>query len=655
MPKKKKKDFKIDDFRIISVSQLVRAIKDGESNSERFCFILGSGASVTSDIPSGTALEDTWMTDMEIEPGFDEIEKLADTLYKNNRIKHNFKIIKESWEKANKESRPMPSDYYSDIYNLRFFPNHRNGYHYLEREMADAKPSYGYIPLARMLTDEKGNNLVITTNFDSLVEDALFLFTDKKPLVINHELLADFAGDPNITRPIIAKIHRGLFFNPFNKPDEIKELKGKWREVLTHIFKIYTPIVIGYGGGDNSLMELLKDESITMRNGIYWCYMNKYGLPSSEIQKLVSDKKGFLVTTDGFDSTMLAIGNEQFPEKINIQEIENYLTTQANSRIADYQDEYKKLIQQKDAESSTSETKKEIEKIENRVNKLDDERKTSNTITKWDYIRLGNNASDSQKYEDAIDLYTKAIQLDNNFYQAYNNRGVAYYELSEYPKAIDDYNMALEINPNFAEVYNNRGNAYNELSEYPKAIDDYNMALEINPNYAEAYNNRGVVFYDLTEHQKAIDDFNMAIKINPNYAEAYNNRGVAFYDLTEYQKAIDDYNIAIEINPNYAEAYYNRGVAFYDLTEYQKAIDDYNMAIEINPNDSEAYNNRGNAYNKLSEHQKAIDDFTMAIEINPNYTKAYINRERAYRETNQNEKADKDKEMIEKLLNNTTD
>ena len=44
----------IEDYRIISTKQLVRAVKDGMDNSERFCFILGAGASVSSGIPSGT-------------------------------------------------------------------------------------------------------------------------------------------------------------------------------------------------------------------------------------------------------------------------------------------------------------------------------------------------------------------------------------------------------------------------------------------------------------------------------------------------------------------------------------------------------------------------------------------------------------------------
>ena len=36
-------------------------MKDLSESSERFCFILGSGASVESGIPSGSTLEMQWM------------------------------------------------------------------------------------------------------------------------------------------------------------------------------------------------------------------------------------------------------------------------------------------------------------------------------------------------------------------------------------------------------------------------------------------------------------------------------------------------------------------------------------------------------------------------------------------------------------------
>ena len=51
----------VRDYQLISVNQLVRAIREGRENAERFCFIIGSGASATSGIRTGADLEAQWM------------------------------------------------------------------------------------------------------------------------------------------------------------------------------------------------------------------------------------------------------------------------------------------------------------------------------------------------------------------------------------------------------------------------------------------------------------------------------------------------------------------------------------------------------------------------------------------------------------------
>ena len=57
---------------------------------------------------------------------------------------YKFEEIRVAWEETKKSGTPLPSDYYFDLYKLRFFPNHRNGYHYLEKTMANRNPGFGY-------------------------------------------------------------------------------------------------------------------------------------------------------------------------------------------------------------------------------------------------------------------------------------------------------------------------------------------------------------------------------------------------------------------------------------------------------------------------------------------------------------------------------
>lgn len=58
------------------------------------------------------------------------------------------------------------------------------------------------------------------------------------------------------------------------------------------------------------------------------------------------------------------------------------------------------------------------------------------------------NLVDKQSYQDALSLFTKAIESDTNFLQAYFNRGITYNKLNDPVKAKQDFRKVLEIQPN---------------------------------------------------------------------------------------------------------------------------------------------------------------------------------------------------------------
>ena len=232
----------------------------------------------------------------------------------------------------------------------------------------------------------------------------------------------------------------------------------------------------------------------------------------------------------------------------------------------------------------------------------------------------------SGDYQGAIADYNKAIELNPQFAEAYNNQGVAKGESGDYQGAIADLDKAIEINPQLTEAYLNRGIAKGTSDDYLGAISDFDKAIELNPQYAEAYYNRGIAKGDSGDYQEAIADYNKAIELNPRYAEAYNNRGIAKMNSGDYQEAIVDYNKAIELDPQDAGAYYSRGIAKYGSDDYQEAIADFDKTIVLNPQFAGAYNGRGIAKADSSDYQGAIDDYNKAIELNPKDARAYNNR-----------------------------
>jgi tetratricopeptide (TPR) repeat protein len=165
-------------------------------------------------------------------------------------------------------------------------------------------------------------------------------------------------------------------------------------------------------------------------------------------------------------------------------------------------------------------------------------------------------------YDEAIDKYNKALEIDPRFVTAYRTRGKVYLLKGQHDIAISDYTKAIELNPRYAQAYFYRAHAYQLIGELDKAVSDYTKAIEINPRYAAAYNNRGNIYERKGQSDMAFSDYIEAIELNPRLAVAYVNRGLAYSYKGRFDQAISDSNKAIELNPNLAMAYVNRGGAY---------------------------------------------------------------------------------------------
>jgi tetratricopeptide (TPR) repeat protein len=106
-----------------------------------------------------------------------------------------------------------------------------------------------------------------------------------------------------------------------------------------------------------------------------------------------------------------------------------------------------------------------------------------------------------------------------------------------YSMALHHYDQAIEIDPNYADAWNNKGIALHNLRKFKEAIDCCDMAIKINPNYADAWNNKGVSLGKLGKYKEAIECYDMAIKIDPTFARAWNNKGNALRVLGQEKDA----------------------------------------------------------------------------------------------------------------------
>uniref|UniRef100_A0A182SKA5 STI1 domain-containing protein n=1 Tax=Anopheles maculatus TaxID=74869 RepID=A0A182SKA5_9DIPT len=88
-------------------------------------------------------------------------------------------------------------------------------------------------------------------------------------------------------------------------------------------------------------------------------------------------------------------------------------------------------------------------------------------------------AYSEQKYDEAVKLFTDAIQLNPKSALYYAKRGQAYMKLQKPNACIRDCNRALEINPDSATAYKFRGRANRLLGHWEEAVKDLRQACKL--------------------------------------------------------------------------------------------------------------------------------------------------------------------------------
>ena len=570
----------------IKQKDLIRIIKDNKKNKSdtRFVFLLGAGSSVQSGIPSANSLAKDWIED----------------------IKDDLDEDYQSWKNENNIDEKDLASSYTTIYNKRFEHNPKNGYETLQKLMENKQPSIGYTILSQILENTK-HNFVITTNFDSLIEDALFLFTSKRPLVCGHESLADFI-QLNSTRPTIIKVHRDILLNPKNTPDNTSEMEEPLEKALKPILENSPTIVIGYGGHDESIMKLLKN---TNREPVYWCTRDTSSI-SEKIEKVLNDRDK-IVKIDGFDELMVALHADVY----EFESIKSLASNEANESL---------IV--KNAQNKFQIYKKELEKFMQEVKSSTSKefKENSKTILPywWDYQVRVDSEDDIDKKEqiflEGIKDLPKAHQLLGNYAsflhtikKDYNGNYAIFLEdiKKDYDKAEEYYKKALELDPNSA---NNNGNyaifLHTIKKDYDKAEEYYKKALELDPNDADYNGNYASFLHTIKkDYDKAEEYYKKALELDPNDAD-YNGNYASFLLITDRkEEAIKYMNISFELSTE--EKDLQTELWFYKLAHFEDEYLDAKKNLDAllgNGYKSENWDFTLNIKQAIKDNHKHIDE-----------------------------------------------
>jgi tetratricopeptide (TPR) repeat protein len=405
--------------------------------------------------------------------------------------------------------------FYTKIFKKRFELEYRLGYEELQGYMDSAKPSVGYTFLAQIL-DETDNKFVITTNFDTMTEDALFEVGETKPLVLGHEVLSKFINSHSPMRPTIIKIHRDFLFDPYNREEDTNKLDEQWQEPLKPILLANSMIVLGYGGNDNSLMDYL--QKIDNRKPIYWCYRKGSTLPD-KVKELLS-KKDFIVEISGFDKFMLLLSDkldfQTLVDKENIKKSKIVTNAITNAK------RYAKQLEELAKEELDSNEEQAIKKL----------------LPSWGSWQIEINKESDSNEQDK--MYIDGIKDHPNSHELIENYAIFLSNIKkDYEKAEEYYKKALELEPNSATKNGNYAFFLHEIKkDYEKAEEYHKKALELEPDSA---NNNGNYAQFLLQQGKKKDAEQYIAMAFKNHTEDFDvTIELWFYRFAHYSEYFNE-------------------------------------------------------------------------------------------------------------------
>ncbi len=521
---------------------------DKASKRTKFCFILGAGASSSSGIRMASELIEAWEKDLYES---DTEESLA------------------QWKEEKGIKDGNCAEFYGDYYNRRF-SDCRDGYEYLEKEMEGKLPGSGYILLAHVLC-HTSHNIVITTNFDHLIEDAVNQWEHRFPLVIGHESLAHFIAD-DMDRPVIIKIHHDLLLGPKNRNNETKTLDPKWQEHLPTIFSHYNPVFLGYAGNDLSLMNYLLENAERFKNGEwrspYWTVYGKAPLSGKPLDFIRSAEGAYLRDCD-FDGFMSALAQQvgySIPPK------EEFIN-QAKEKAAENYDRLSFTLNKKIKENNKSDPK-ENEQIINRA-----------------IMNITKDADNSDKH-DIASIYREAIRAFDNkdFAQAENlfkklGHKALYHDTSLYTS--QEAQKAMELESDNARYHAILSFILRSMNRYKEALQEAQKAVDLEPNNAEYRNSLGAMLRTMGLYEEALQEMEKAVELEPKKAIYHKDLGIMLREMKHYDKALQEAQKAIELESDNAEYYATLGITLYEMKRYNEALEALQTAVDLDPNSRE--------------------------------------------------------------------
>eukprot|EP00929_Paragymnodinium_shiwhaense_P077543 TRINITY_DN39933_c0_g1_i1.p1 TRINITY_DN39933_c0_g1~~TRINITY_DN39933_c0_g1_i1.p1 ORF type:complete len:927 (+),score=173.35 TRINITY_DN39933_c0_g1_i1:112-2781(+) len=249
------------------------------------------------------------------------------------------------------------------------------------------------------------------------------------------------------------------------------------------------------------------------------------------------------------------------------------------------------------------------------------------------YFQLGVEFSEAGDPAKAKEMYSKAVQYNRGYVEAWNNLGVTCRLLREPQTALEAFGMALQGNENCRKTRENMaiclleiGCGFLEKKELKQASEALKRALSYNCRNADIHFNMGVMYAEKEKWQRAKTSYELALQFDPKHATALNNLGVLQRRMGNPEAAVQCFEDALQADPKLAHAGKNLGAVYAMIGRMEESIRLTRIALESSPADAEAHNNLALLYRDQGDVEACLEHLDACLQLDPLNVHACSNR-----------------------------
>lgn len=167
-------------------------------------------------------------------------------------------------------------------------------------------------------------------------------------------------------------------------------------------------------------------------------------------------------------------------------------------------------------------------------------------------LNYGNILIKSSKFEEALEYFMEALDLNTGDEIIYSRIGKCFYKLNQADKAIKYLEKSIAINSDYPDSYRTLGNIFTDKQDYRKAINYFEIYTDLDDKNAYVYNMLGYLHHKTQDIKKSLLYFQIAASTNPFFQTAQSNFLYASIKTPEFNQE-EIYNLAVNTSESYIE------------------------------------------------------------------------------------------------------